>query len=70
MSGQVSSERNQEATTDLYNEGGNGIRDESCLMMVLDNAGDEAWLVPAISITETPDECESDSQRMSVPTTE
>ncbi len=69
-SGYGPSERDQQAPTRLYDQCGNGIRDESRLSEVLNDADDQAWLVPAIALTETAGEDESDSQRPSGPTTE
>lgn len=68
-SGHRTSEHHQPAPTYLYDERGNGIRDESRLSEVLDDADDEAWLVPVMALTETAGERDSDSQRPSGPTT-
>ncbi len=64
------SEHQQKAPTYLYDECGDGIRDESRLTTVLNDADDDAWLVPAMALTETAGERDSDSQRPSVLTTE
>jgi len=56
-----------EPTTYLYDEGGSGIRDEQRLATLLDNAGDDAWLVPAIALQQTPDECEPECQDSLIP---
>ena len=69
-SGHGASEHHQQAPTRLYDQRGNDIRDESSLSEVLDDADDEAWLVPTIALTETAGEGESDSQRSSGPTRE
>lgn len=69
-SGHGVSEHQQEAPTYLYDERGNGIRDESRLRAILNNADDETWLVPAMALTETAGEGDSDSQHPSGPTTE
>ena len=66
---QGESEHHQAVTTRLYDQRGNGIRDESRLRTVLNDVDDEAWLVPAMVLTETASETESDSRRSSVPTT-
>jgi len=60
----------QHAPTRLYDQCGNGIRDESCLSEILDDTDEKTWLVPAIALTKTPGEEKSDSQRSTVPTTE
>ncbi len=59
-----------EPTTYLYDEGGSGIRDEQRLATLLDNAGDDAWLVPAIALQQTPDEREPERQDSGIPTKE
>ncbi|WP_254525949.1 hypothetical protein [Natrinema caseinilyticum] len=59
-----------EPTTYLYDEGGSGIRDEQRLATVLDNAGDDAWLVPAIALQQTPDKREPEHQDSLIPTKE
>lgn len=70
MGRQGSAAHHQAATTRLYDERGNGIRDESHLRAVLDDAGDDAWLVPAMALTETTGERDPGGQRPSVLTTE
>lgn len=67
-SGQEASEHQQQAPTRLFDQRGDGIRDESRLREVLHDADDEAWLVPAIALTATAGERDSDSQPSSVPT--
>jgi len=60
----------QELTTYLYDEGGTGILDEQRLATVLDNAGDDAWLVPAIALQRAPQESEPEHQDSLIPTKE
>ena len=60
----------QEPTTYLYDEGGTGIRDEQRLATLLDNAGDDAWLVPAIALQQAPQEREPEHQDSGIPTKE
>ncbi|MFC4248278.1 hypothetical protein ACFOZ7_15290 [Natribaculum luteum] len=59
-----------EPTTYLYDEGGSSIRDEQRLATLLDNAGDDAWLVPAIALQQAPKERESEHQGSGIPTKE
>ncbi|SET84319.1 hypothetical protein [Natrinema hispanicum] len=59
-----------ESTTYLYDEGGIAIRNEQRLATLLDNASDDAWLVPAIALQQTPDECEPECQDRVIPTKE
>ncbi|RZV12530.1 hypothetical protein BDK88_0067 [Natrinema hispanicum] len=59
-----------EPTTYLYDEGGSGIRDEQRLATLLDNAGDDAWLVPAIALQQAPQEREPEHQDSGIPTKE
>ncbi len=68
--GQEASEPQEQAPTRLSDQRGNGIRDESHLDAVLDDADDAVWLVPAMALTESTDEAEADTQVASVPTTE
>ena len=68
--GQEASERQEQAPTRLYDQRGNGIRDESNVGAVLDDADDAVWLVPAIALTETIGESATDRQVSSVPTTQ
>ena len=68
--GQEASERQEQAPTRLYDQRGNGIRDESSLGVVFDDADDAVWLVPAIALTESPGEGATDRQVSSVPTTQ
>ncbi|MFD1570428.1 hypothetical protein [Halorubrum laminariae] len=67
--GQGAVEHQQQAPTRLYDHRGNGIRDESYLKEIVDDADDEAWLVPAIALTATAGERDSDSRPSSIPTT-
>ena len=67
--GQGASERQEKAPTRLYDQRGNGIRDESRLRGIVDDADDEMWLVPAIALTATAGERDSDSRPSPVPTT-
>ena len=57
-------------TTYLYDESGSGIRDEQRLATLLDNAGDDAWLVPAIALQQVPQESEPEHQNSGIPTKE
>ncbi|ELZ15686.1 biosurfactant protein 1 [Natrinema limicola] len=59
-----------EPTTYLYDEGGTGIRDEQQLATLLDNTGDDAWLVPAIALQQAPKEREPEHQDSGIPTKE
>jgi hypothetical protein len=68
--GQGASERQGQAPTRLYDQRGNGIRNESRLGAVLDDADDTVWLVPAIALTESAGEAAAESQVSSVPTTQ
>ncbi|ELY41631.1 biosurfactant protein 1 [Natronorubrum sulfidifaciens] len=61
---------NYEPTTYLYDEGGTGIRDEQRLATLLANAGDDAWLVPAIALQQAPQEREPENQDSTIPTKE
>ncbi len=68
--GQEASEPKEQAPTRLYDQRGNGIRDESHLEAVLDDADDAVWLVPAMALTESTGEAAADRQVSSVPTTQ
>ena len=68
--GQGASERQEQAPTRLYDQRGNGIRDESHLGAVLDDADDAVWLVPAMALTGSTGEGAADRQVSSVPTTQ
>ena len=68
--GQEASERQEQAPTRLYDQRGNGIRDESHLGAVLDNADDAVWLILAMALIESTGEGATDSQVSSVPTTQ
>ncbi|QFU84358.1 biosurfactant protein 1 [Natronorubrum aibiense] len=59
-----------EPTTYLYDEGGSGIRDEKRLATLLDNSGDDAWLVPTIALQQAPGESELEHQDSGIPTKE
>jgi hypothetical protein len=63
--GQEAVEDKQQAPTRLYDQRGNGIRDEARLREIVD---DEMWLVPAIALTATAGERDSDSRPSSIPT--
>ena len=67
--GQEAVEHQQQAPTPLYDQRGNGIRDETRLREIVDETEEELWLVPAIALTATPGERESDSRPSPVPTT-
>ncbi len=62
------SEHQEQPPTRLYDQRGNGIRDESRLGAVIDDADNTVWLVPAMALTESAGEAEADSQVSSVPT--
>ena len=70
MHGHGASEDYQQAPTRLYDQRGNGIREESRLTEVLDDADDAVWLVPAMALTESADESEANRQVSAVPTWE
>ncbi|WP_135855130.1 biosurfactant protein 1 [Halorussus salinus] len=53
-------------TTFLYDESGRGVRDESRLMTLLENA-DGVWLVPAIALQQSIGETKADSQQRGRP---
>ena len=65
--GQEAVEHQQQAPTRLYDQRGNGIRDEARLRAIVND--DELWLVPAIALTATTGERDSDSRPSPVPTT-
>jgi hypothetical protein len=67
--GEEAVEHQQQAPTRLYDQRGNGIRDEARLKEIVDDADDELWLVPAIALTATAGERDSDSRPSPVPTT-
>jgi hypothetical protein len=67
--GQEEIEHLQQAPTRLYDQRGNGIRDEARLREIVDDADDELWLVPALALTATTGERDSDSRPSSIPTT-
>lgn len=56
-----------EPTTYLYDEDGSGIRDEQRLATLLDNAGDDVWLVPAIALQQIPQGRETEHQDSGIP---
>ena len=66
--GQEASERQEQAPTRPYDQRGNGIRDESHLGAVLNDADDAVWLVPAMALTESTGEAAADRRVSSVPT--
>ncbi|GGM75730.1 hypothetical protein [Halarchaeum rubridurum] len=68
--GQGATAHQQQAPTRLYDQRGDGIRDESGLGAVLDDADDAIWLVPAMALTESTGEAAADRQVSSVPTTQ
>jgi len=65
--GQEAVKHQQQTPTRLYDQRGNRIRDEVRLRAIVDN--DELWLVPAIALTATTGERDSDSRSSPVPTT-
>ena len=68
--GQEASERQEQPPTRLYDQRGDGIRDESRLEAVLDDTDDAVWLVPAMALTESTGEAAADRQVLSAPTTQ
>jgi hypothetical protein len=68
--GQEASERQKQPSTRLYDQRGNGIRDEARLIEIVDDDDDALWLVPAIALTVTEGVRDSDSRPSPVPTTE
>jgi len=52
-------------TTFLYEEGGHGIRDEDRLTDLLENAEDDAWLVPGIALQRAVDDDHSENRQPS-----
>ena len=68
--GQEALERQEQPPTRLYDQRGNGIRDESHLGAVLNDADDAVWLVPAMALAESTGEAAADRQVPSVPTTQ
>jgi len=60
----------QQPSARLYDQRGNGIRDESRLTEVLNDADDAVWLVPAMALTETAGEGKPENQRPPGPATE
>jgi hypothetical protein len=68
--GQGDTECQQQTLTWFFDQRGNGIRDEARLREVVDGADDVLWLVPAIALTVTEGERDSDSRPSPVPTTE
>ena len=68
--GKEASEGQEQAPTRLYDQRGDGIRDASRLDAILNDTDDAMWLIPAMVLTESAREDETDSQVSSVPTTE
>jgi hypothetical protein len=68
--GQGASERQEQPPTRLYDQRGDGIRDESRLGTIIDDADDTMWLVPAMALAESTGEGAADRQVSSVPTTQ
>ena len=67
--GEEAVEHKQQAPTRLYDQRGNGIRDEARLKEIIDDTDGELWLVPAIALTATAGERDSGSRPSPVPTT-
>lgn len=59
-----------EPTMYLYDESGYGIRDEQRLATLLNNTGDDVWLVPALGLQQAPEESEADHPDSGIPTKE
>nr|WP_233340617.1 hypothetical protein [Haloprofundus sp. MHR1] len=57
-----------EHATYLYDESGSAIQDEANLSTLLESAGDDGWLVPAIALQHSPVETRSESRGHRVPT--
>jgi rubrerythrin len=57
-----------EHATYLYDESGSTIRDQAKLSTLLESAGDDGWLVPAIALQHSPVETRSESREHRVPT--
>ena len=68
--GQGATAQQQQPPTRLYDQRGDGIRDASRLDAILNDTDDATWLIPAMVLTESAREDETDSQVSSVPTTE
>jgi hypothetical protein len=68
--GQEASERQEQPPTRLYDQRGDGIRDESRLGTIIDDADDAIWLVPAMALIESTGEATPDRQDSSVPATQ
>ncbi|CDK39175.1 hypothetical protein [Halorubrum sp. AJ67] len=68
--GRETSERQEQVQTPLYDQRGAGIREETRLKAIVDEANDELWLVPAIALTATTSERDSQSRPSPVPTTD
>lgn len=61
------SDRPQKEVPRVYDERGQGIRDESSLEHALDD-GDQLWIVPAVAVETVPRETESTSTGAEIPT--
>jgi hypothetical protein len=61
------SDRSQTEIPRVYDERGQGIRDESSLEHTLDDS-DQLWIVPAIAVETVPRETKSSSTRAEIPT--
>lgn len=61
------SDRPQKKIPCVYDERGQGIRDESSLNHTLDG-GDQLWIIPAIAVETVPSETESTSAVTDIPT--
>ena len=68
--GKEASDRQEQPPTRLYDQRGDGIRDESRLGTILDDADDAMWLVPAMALIESTGEAAADRQVSSVSTTQ
>ncbi|WP_317987408.1 hypothetical protein [Haloprofundus halobius] len=54
-------------STYLYDESGSAIQDEAHLSTLLESAGDDGWLVPAIALQHSPMEGSSESRKYQAP---
>ena len=66
--GQETLRHQEQPLTRLYDQRGNGIRNESRLRAILDDADNAVWLVPAMALTESTGWGVADHQVSSVPT--
>ena len=70
MAGQEAVKRQEQLPTRLYDQCGDGIRDESRLRTIHNDADDAMWLVPAMALIKSTGEATADRQVSSVPATQ